>query len=336
MRLKDKQIQFWYLLPNSKELRKFEIDVLPLIVFMSFFFLFLFGFFAVGFFSSSSAITQTKKHFAYMLGDLKLRNLKNEKEFLERKNTYLETELAKILDANKKISEYEINISKRNKELADLIENTTKIDIAASSNLVNVPKAPIGGLEKDTNSSADKNLIKDSFNIENFDDLKRQELIKQMDKINKMVQVLPIGLPLKSNVISSNFGIRRSPFTGKIVKHLGIDFSAKYGVPVHSTGKGVVVKAKYSNTYGYMVDIRHKKNVISRYAHLSKILVPKGKIISRGDIIGLVGSTGRSTGNHLHYEVKVNKKSVNPISFIQLANYLDYTTNSVYAAQKMD
>ena len=122
MRLKDKQIQFWYLLPNSKELRKFEIDVLPLIVFMSFFFLFLFGFFAVGFFSSSSAITQTKKHFAYMLGDLKLRNLKNEKEFLERKNTYLETELAKILDANKKISEYEINISKRNKELADLIE----------------------------------------------------------------------------------------------------------------------------------------------------------------------------------------------------------------------
>ena len=314
MRLKDKQIQFWYLLPNSKELRKFEIDVLPLIVFMSFFFLFLFGFFAVGFFSSSSAITQTKKHFAYMLGDLKLRNLKNEKEFLERKNTYLETELAKILDANKKISEYEINISKRNKELADLIENTTKIDIAASSNLVNVQKAPIGGLEKDTNSSADKNLIKDSFYIEKFDDLKRQELIKQMDKINKMVQVLPIGLPLKSNIISSNFGIRRS----------------------HSTGKGVVVKAKYSNTYGYMVDIRHKKNVISRYAHLSKILVPKGKIINRGDIIGLVGSTGRSTGNHLHYEVKVNKKSVNPISFIQLANYLDYTTNSVYAAQKMD
>ena len=89
MRLKDKQIQFWYLLPNSKELRKFEIDVLPLIVFMSFFFLFLFGFFAVGFFSSSSAITQTKKHFAYMLGDFKLRNLKNEKEFLERKNTFM-------------------------------------------------------------------------------------------------------------------------------------------------------------------------------------------------------------------------------------------------------
>ena len=83
-------------------------------------------------------------------------------------------------------------------------------------------------------------------------------------------------------------------------------------------------------------NIRHKKNVISRYAHLSKILVPKGKIINRGDIIGLVGSTGRSTGNHLHYEVKVNKKSVNPISFIHLANYLDYTTNSVYAAQKMD
>ena len=332
MGLKDKQLQFWYLLPNSKELRKVEIDVLPLVVFISFFIVFLCGFFAVGFFSSTNAISQTKKHFAYMLGDLKIRNLKDEKEFLKRKNSYLENEMARILDANKRYTEYEIDISRRNKELADLIENTTKLDLVEKD--YSMPNVPLGG--KELNQKAERDdLIKGSLNIKDFDDTRRQELIKQMDKINKTLEVLPIGLPLKSNIISSNFGIRRSPFTGKIVKHLGIDFSSPYGSPVRSTGRGVVVKAKYSDTYGYMVDVRHKKNVISRYAHLSKILVPKGRVINRGEILGLVGSTGRSTGNHLHYEVKVNKKAVNPISFINLATYLSNTTNnSMHAYNK--
>lgn len=332
MRLKDKQIQFWYLLPNSKELRKFEVDILPIAVFAIFFIIFFCVFFALGFFSSSNAISQTKKHFAYILGDIKVRNLKDEKEFLKRKNSFLENEMAKILDANKKYSEYEIDISKRNKQLADLIENTTKLDLLTGESFKN-EGIPMGGLELNSNFDQIEKL-KGSFNIDNFDDIKRKELIKQMDKINKTVEVIPIGLPLKSNIISSNFGIRRSPFTGKKVKHLGIDFASPYGSPVRVTGRGVVVKAKYSDTYGYMVDVRHKKHLISRYAHLSKILVTKGTTVNRGDLIGLVGSTGRSTGNHLHYEVKVNKKAVNPIAFIRLATYLANTTSSVETAHK--
>lgn len=340
MRLKDKQIQFWYLMPNSKELKKFEVDILPITIFASVFLFFLLIFFLSGFFFSSNAISQTKKHFSYMLGNIKVRNLKEEKEFLKRKNSFLETELARIIDANKKYTEYELNISKRNAELANLIENTTKMNILKSDSYVrqsgiddDISKAPLGGSEVNFNR-LDSSFVKGSFNVSDFDNIRRYELIRQMDRINKTVEVLPIGLPLKTSRVSSGFGIRTSPFTGKKVKHLGIDFAASYGTPVRATGKGVVVKAKYSDTYGYMVDIRHKRHLVSRYAHLSRILTKEGSVVSRGDLIGLVGSTGRSTGNHLHYELKVNKKAVNPIAFIELASYLESTASSICTARR--
>ena len=139
-----------------------------------------------------------------------------------------------------------------------------------------------------------------------------------MGKINEVIRSLPIGVPLNGKY-SSGFGRRISPFTGRLVKHLGIDFSKPYGSLVRSTGDGKVIKAKYAKDYGYMIDIKHNDHIVTRYAHLSKILVKEGESISRGKVIGQVGSSGRSTGSHLHYEVRVNNEAVNPISFIKLA-----------------
>ena len=128
--------------------------------------------------------------------------------------------------------------------------------------------------------------------------------------------------------------------------HKGIDMAwnrhqGGKNVPVYAADDGVVYSTKDNDkskkSWGNFVKIKHNDGTYTLYAHLRDgIKVKKGQKVKQGDQVGNMGNTGKSGANHLHYEVKVNKKSVNPISFIHLANYLDYTTNSVYAAQKMD
>ncbi len=317
MHLKNRQLKLWYILPTSKELKKIEIDLLPIGVFLTAFLLSIIFFFTWGFLTSENAISQTKKHFAYILGNLKLKNLKAESSVLKEKNLFLEEELNKATNINEEIIQYGNNIERRNQELAKLIEDTTQLKIFEDK--VIIKNGGIGGLE--FNNDLDGKELKGSFNLNKFDFVKQKKLIKNMDEINSVIGILPIGLPVNS-YISSDFGIRQSPFTGRLAKHLGIDFSAPYGYPIKVTGKGEIIRADYSKTYGYIVDVKHKDNLFSRYAHLSKILVKKGDIVSRGNIIGLVGSSGRSTGSHLHYELRVNNTPINPISFINLASNL--------------
>ncbi len=117
--------------------------------------------------------------------------------------------------------------------------------------------------------------------------------------------------------ITSVFGYRRDPFTGKRAFHEGIDISTQFGQKVHATADGIVVKTAYSKRgYGYYVIIDHSFGFSTLYAHLSKILVKPGQKVKRWDVIGLVGSTGKSTAPHLHYEVRVYGKPVNPMLYI--------------------
>ncbi|PPE65804.1 M23 family metallopeptidase [Caldimonas caldifontis] len=115
---------------------------------------------------------------------------------------------------------------------------------------------------------------------------------------------------------SSGFGFREDPFSGRQALHTGLDFPAPTGTPIQAAAGGVVIAAEYHPAYGHMVDIDHGNQLVTRYAHASKLLVKQGDLVKRGQVIAEVGSTGRSTGPHLHFEVLVAGVPQNPARFL--------------------
>lgn len=131
-------------------------------------------------------------------------------------------------------------------------------------------------------------------------------------------KLLPTMLPVIGGSYSSNFGWRIDPFTGQHSHHTGIDFSGAMGAPILAAAGGVVISAEYHPSYGNMVEIDHGNELITRYAHASRLLVKPGDMVLRGARIAEIGSTGRSTGAHLHFEVHQRGVPVNPAQFLQL------------------
>ncbi len=130
---------------------------------------------------------------------------------------------------------------------------------------------------------------------------------------------LPSALPVVTGFFSSNFGWRIDPFTGLRAMHEGVDFMAPIGSPIKAAAGGIVVYSAYNPSYGNMIEIDHGNGLISRYAHASKRLVKEGDVVLRGQKIGEVGSTGRSTGPHLHFEVLNRGVPQNPTRYLQAA-----------------
>ncbi len=149
------------------------------------------------------------------------------------------------------------------------------------------------------------------------DTLRANEILGRLDQVNlyrMAVEKTPFAMPLKAAFrYSSGFGKR----WGRM--HEGTDMAGPTGTPIYATADGVVVHAGKSSGYGNLVKIRHQFGIETRYGHMSKIRVTVGQKISRGDRIGDMGSTGRSTGPHLHYEVRVDGTPVNPMTFIKAA-----------------
>jgi len=116
--------------------------------------------------------------------------------------------------------------------------------------------------------------------------------------------------------LTGTFGGRPDPFTGEPAFHQGLDISTEKGRPVYATADGTVESAAYTGEYGNLITLRHDFGLATRYGHLSKFSVRLGASVKRGDIIGLVGSTGRSTGAHLHYEILANGKLINPLQLL--------------------
>ena len=138
------------------------------------------------------------------------------------------------------------------------------------------------------------------------------QLFEQTVKKKMMPTMMPVAAPYNS----SSFGMRIDPFTGMQAMHEGIDFLADVGSPVVAAAGGVVIFAGFHPQYGNVIDIDHGNDLLTRYAHLSKILVKEGDIVQRGHRIGLSGSTGRSTGPHLHFEVRFRGVAQNPARFV--------------------
>ena len=141
-----------------------------------------------------------------------------------------------------------------------------------------------------------------------------------MDRADTGSASIPMLVPVTSNrSMSSNFGMRVHPVLGGFRMHKGVDLPASTGTPIHATADGVIGRADWFGGYGLCVEIEHGANLETRYGHMSRIAVAEGQHVHKGDVIGFVGSTGRSTGPHLHYEVRIGGEAVNPVPYLQFA-----------------
>ncbi|MEY8840449.1 DUF5930 domain-containing protein, partial [Cribrihabitans sp. XS_ASV171] len=155
------------------------------------------------------------------------------------------------------------------------------------------------------------------------DELRANAILQQMDQLNLYriaAQQAPFAIPVKSAFrYTSGFGSRRDPKTGGRRMHNGVDFAGAHGTDIHATADGVVTHAGWLSGFGRLVKIEHAFGIETYYAHNTKLRVKVGQRVSRGDHIADMGSTGRSTGTHLHYEVRVNGRPVNPMIYIKAA-----------------
>ncbi len=156
-------------------------------------------------------------------------------------------------------------------------------------------------------------------------DAKFHQLFSSWEKLDGAVSTMaeavvkvaiPSRMPLEGARLSSDFGMRMHPVIGGRRQHKGVDLASPSGTPVFATADGIVGRAERFSSYGNYVQIEHGAALETRYAHLSHIAVTQGQRVRKGDVIGLVGSTGRSTGPHLHYEVRVAGEAVNPIPYM--------------------
>ena len=146
---------------------------------------------------------------------------------------------------------------------------------------------------------------------------------KKLDTLQDGVISVPSDKPVRTAAFTSGFGVRSDPFRGSAAMHAGIDLSGPVGTPIHATADGVVSEAGWSSGgYGNLVKVDHGRGIETRYAHLASVAVRAGQRVTRGQVIGRMGSTGRSTGSHLHYEVRIDGRAVNPVPFMKSADYV--------------
>lgn len=149
------------------------------------------------------------------------------------------------------------------------------------------------------------------------------DILQRLDYQTSLLSNVPIGAPSRGR-LSSSFGKRRSPFSRRWHMHKGLDFALDRKSPITATADGVVEKAGYMRGYGLVVVVNHQNGFETVYGHMSKIKVTVGQKVCRGERIGLVGSTGRSTGPHVHYEIRLDDKPIDPMPFVKLITFLRF------------
>jgi murein DD-endopeptidase MepM/ murein hydrolase activator NlpD len=201
------------------------------------------------------------------------------------------------------------------------MDNRIRSLVKANASLRSKSPRGVGGAETPETSAA--NRLDKLLDLK-FDRMKKDLLVdvndldvlgEALDSRRLLLESVPGGWPVRGT-LSSVFGVRNSPFTETPVFHHGLDIVARTGMPVRASASGVVVKSGYEALYGNMVVVDHGAGYRSIYGHLSSCSVEEGAFVNRGEELGKVGSTGRSTGPHLHYEVRVNGLPVNPARFL--------------------
>ncbi len=145
---------------------------------------------------------------------------------------------------------------------------------------------------------------------------------KKLNNLQNGLAAIPAYMPVKDYRYTSSYGVRYDPFNGGSAMHAGLDMAGTQGEPIYASASGVVQQAGRANGYGNLVELNHGMGIDTRYGHLSKILVQPGQHVRQGQLIGRMGSTGRSTGTHLHFEVRVDGRAVNPRPFLDASAYV--------------
>jgi murein DD-endopeptidase MepM/ murein hydrolase activator NlpD len=182
----------------------------------------------------------------------------------------------------------------------------------------------LGGPETETNKGLEPSDVSQAIDQLSEELGKRENQLEVLENLvlneNLQKEVLPRGRPILKGWLSSYYGMRTHPISGRREMHKGIDFAGSMGGPVIAVAKGVVVYAGKRYNYGKIVDIAHGNGYVTRYAHNSKILVSVGDTVEKGFKIAEIGSSGRSTGPHVHFEVIKNGREINPVRFIRAVN----------------
>jgi murein DD-endopeptidase MepM/ murein hydrolase activator NlpD len=209
------------------------------------------------------------------------------------------------------VTEQRVNeIEQRQQLLAAMLSGESEIDPVVLRRLASSSAEGVGGpLEPVGGSDATFKQLFTSW--------------KKLDSISQGAIAVPSEKPVRTAAFTSGYGVRSDPFRGAAAMHAGIDLAGPIGTPIYATADGVVSAAGYNNGgYGNLVKIDHGRGIETRYGHLSAIMVSPGQHIVRGQQIARMGSTGRSTGSHLHYEVRIDGRAVNPIPFMKSTDYL--------------
>ncbi len=230
-------------------------------------------------------------------------------------------ELSKLRHENRELQtaneQFSKSVESLRTQLHTVEDRTRKLAIIAGiTTLDETSQGGVGGLRPSSDSGLPyrDDLDKMSFRSNRLNgDLSvlEQKFVAQAQLLSSTPSIAPVR-----GILTDGFGGRSDPFTGEKGTHNAIDISSAVGQAVRAPADGIVVKAEWANGYGNVIYISHGYGYSTRYGHLSSYAIRPGQRVKRGDVIGYVGSTGRSTGPHLHYEVRLNNNPVNPLEYI--------------------
>ena len=237
---------------------------------------------------------------------------------LKKKHTELiasQQQEYELLLADQKVR-FDLETTNLQLENVQLMNNAVS-ELNQRSELIESVMGTIGVKIKKTSATKDQENSGGPFVPDN--DISYDGLLHQVDNYLKTIRSIPLGRPV-SGRISSAFGKRTDPVNKKKAIHEGVDIKGKRGDRILATASGKVIKAMKNGGYGNYVEIDHGNGYITAYGHMQNYLVKKGERVEQGQVIGQVGSTGRSTGPHLHYEIQLDKKPINPGKFMKVAD----------------
>lgn len=204
------------------------------------------------------------------------------------------------------------------REEKEMILTTAVNELAERSEIIGRMIDSIG-IELSTENDDDGKNSGGPFIKSKGGDAEQDQLLHKADRYLKAIRFLPFGRPVDGE-ITSGFGKRKDPMNKQAAFHTGIDFRSTRGSNIYATADGVVKESFYNGGYGNFILISHGNGYATSFSHMQKCLVRKGDKIRRGQLIGLVGNSGRSTGSHLHYEITLDDKPINPYTFMQVAS----------------
>ncbi len=242
---------------------------------------------------------------------------------IEELSSYLKIETAK----SEQLQDTMAVLEEETGETKARLEELTELEIEMRNYINELPTMvePSGGLHisavgTSLEDSADGlSLLSSNELVERY-----KETLAIVDEMSSELQYTPTAWPTNPDSITSDFGVRNDPFKRSSSFHSGVDIRGYYGTPVYATADGTVSMAKYYGSYGNAIIIKHSNIYQTLYGHLMEIDVESGDVVKKGDIIGTVGSTGRSTGPHLHYEVIKNGEPVDPKTYFNIYGEFDF------------